>query len=200
MLAYSLKEGKPGDEFKVSDLVRMTSINHVTISYYLELINHVQNNLPRMEYVEKKRNSYVRILKEVEFPMSEEEHTLLSLFDKGAFNKLTAVSFNENSRGIMEKMKGSSLIAEISEKVYLLPDGIVAGAELAGKRADLVLFNRNKEAIVKGEIMIENGAEGIAVSEGSIVMTEKAAAFLFEQLNELMDKRKMMEKQTEVSD
>jgi hypothetical protein len=100
---------------------------------------HVQNNLPKIEYVEKKRNSFVKILKEVELPLSNEDYMLLSLFDKGAFTKSKAVPFFENSTDVLNKLRESSLLAETSEKVFLLPDGIVMAAELAEKRAEFVL-------------------------------------------------------------
>jgi len=145
ILAYSLKEGKPGDEYKVSDIVRKTSMNHVTASYYLDLIAHIQNNLPRIEVVEKKRNSFVKILKEVELILSEEEHLLLSLFDKGAFTKSTAVPFSESSEEIMNNLRRSDLLAEISGKVFLRPEGIVTAAKLADKRAEAVLSTKDKD-------------------------------------------------------
>jgi len=140
MLAYSLKEGKPGDEYRITDLVKMTSMNHVTITYYIDLIEHIQRNLPMIEYVEKKRNSYVRILKGVEMTLTEEEQLLLFLFDKGAFSRSTAVPYSESSRDVVKKLMDSLLLAETSEKAFLLTEGIVKAAMLADERADLVLL------------------------------------------------------------
>jgi len=157
-IAYSLKEGKPGDEYRVSDLVKMTFMNHVTVSYYLELITHVQNNLPKIEYVEKKRNSFIKIIKEVELPLSDEEYVLLSLFDKGAFTKSKAVPFFEGSINVLNKMKESSFLTETSGKVFLLAEGIVKAAEIAEKRADFVLTPQKQKVIERGEIKFEEWA------------------------------------------
>lgn len=154
-IAYSLKEGKSGDEYQVSDLVKKTFMNHVTVSYYLDLIMHVQNNLPKIEYVEKKRNSFVRILKEAEMPLSNEEYILLSLFDKGAFTKSKAVLFFEESTEALNKLIESSLLLKTSEKVFLLPEGIIMAAELADKRAEFVLSPPEKKVIERGVEKIE---------------------------------------------
>ena len=150
-IAYALKEGKPGDEYKVSDLVRKTFMNHVTVSYYLELIMHVQNNLPKIEYVEKKRNSYVKILKEAELPLSDEEYILLSLFDKGAFTKSNAVPFFEYSTEVMNKLKKVSLLEITTDSVFLQTKGIVAAAGLAEKRAESILSPQKQNVIERDE-------------------------------------------------
>jgi len=47
--------------------------------------------------------------------------------------------------------------------------------------------------------IIDVGTEKIAISEGSIIMTDQAAILLYEQLNELMGKWKTEGKQVEVS-
>jgi len=47
--------------------------------------------------------------------------------------------------------------------------------------------------------IIDVGSEKIAISEGSIIMTDQAVILLYEQLNELMDKWKAEGKQVEVS-
>jgi len=154
-LAYSLKEGKPGDVYKISDIVKITSLNHVTTMYYLDLVMRIQNNLPKIEIVEMKRNSYIKILEAVEFPWSEEEQMLISLFDKGAFNKKTAASVNKGSINILEKLNESSLVAHSTEKAYLLPEGIIAAALLADKRAEDVLGPTKHKLYDSGEIKIE---------------------------------------------
>ena len=168
-IAYSLKEGKTGDEYKVSELVKKTFMSHVTVSYYLELITHVQNNLPKIEYVEKKRNSFIKILKEVELPLSDEEHLLLSLFDKGAFTRSNAVPFFEGSINVLNKMKELSFLTVIAGKVFLLPEGIVKAAEIAERRADFVLSPQKQKVIEKGEIKFEEWARppNVIVDEGS---------------------------------
>jgi len=154
-IAYSIKEGKPGDEYKVSDLVKKTYMNHATVSYYLEIIARIQNNLPKIEYVEKKRNSFVKILKEVEFPWSDEEYMILSLFDKGAFTKATAVPFFENSTYTLNKLKESSFLVEASGKIFLAPNGIIMAAELVSKREEFTLSPWREKIIDRGEIKIE---------------------------------------------
>jgi len=154
-LAYALKSGRPGNEFKVSDIVKKTSMNHTTVMYYLDLIVHVQSNLPVIEVVEKKRNTFVRILREVELPFSEEEHMLLLLFDKGAFTKSTATQFDEGSKPLLDKMLGSSLLMQVSKKVYLSTEGIVRAAGLADIRAEAVLSPIKEKVFEKGEIKIE---------------------------------------------
>jgi hypothetical protein len=151
-LAYALKEGKPGDVFKISDIVRKTSMNHVTVMYYLDLIMHVQNNLPTIEVVETKRNSFIKILKEIELPFLEDERMLLSLFDKGAFSRTTAVSFSGCSKDVLEKLTGSSLVMLSSKKIYLLPEGIIMAAEFADKRAEAVLSPVKQKVFEHGEV------------------------------------------------
>jgi len=47
--------------------------------------------------------------------------------------------------------------------------------------------------------IIDSGTEKIAVSEGSIIMTDQATILLYEQLKELMDKWKADGKQITVS-
>jgi len=47
--------------------------------------------------------------------------------------------------------------------------------------------------------LIDTESGRVAVSEGSIIMTDQAAVLLFEQLKELMDKWKAEGKQVEVS-
>jgi hypothetical protein len=157
-LAYALKEGQTGDEFKVSDIVKKTSMNHVTITYYLDLIAHIQNNLPTLEVVEKKRNSFVKILKEVQLPFSEEEHVLLSLFDKGAFTTKTSVSIDGKQKDILDKLIGSSLLKQVSKKGYLLPEGIIKAAGLADKRAEMAINPSKQKIFDSGEIKIEEWA------------------------------------------
>ncbi|MCL2509680.1 MAG: hypothetical protein FWF07_01190 [Methanomassiliicoccaceae archaeon] len=154
-IAYSLKEGKPGNEYRISDIVKKTFMNHVTVSYYLELIVHIQNNLPKIEYIEKKRNSFVKILKEVELPLSDEEYVLLSLFDKDAFTKSKAAPFFEGSMEIINKLRGSSLLEITTDRVFLLPEGIVMAAGLAEKRAEFVLSSQKHNVIERGEEKIE---------------------------------------------
>lgn len=173
-IAYSLKEGKPGDEYKVSDLVKKTFMSHVTVSYYLDLIVQTQNNLPKIEYVEKKRNSFVRILKEVELPLSDREYVLLSLFDKGAFTRSKAVPVFESSNGVLDELKNTLLLAEMSGKVFLLPDGIVMAAELAERRAEFVLSPQKHSIIDKGEVKIEEWARLVHVRvEAESVIPER---------------------------
>jgi hypothetical protein len=154
-LAYALKEGRPGDEFKLSDLVKKTFMNHITITYYLDLIVSAQNNLPLIEVVEKKRNSLVRILKEVQLPFSEEEHVLLSFFDKGAFTGKTAVPLEGKPKDILDKLIASYMLMQVSQNGYLLPEGIIRAARLASERADAVISTPKQKIIDKGEILIE---------------------------------------------
>ncbi|MCL2509681.1 MAG: hypothetical protein FWF07_01195 [Methanomassiliicoccaceae archaeon] len=47
--------------------------------------------------------------------------------------------------------------------------------------------------------IIDLGAERIAISEGSIIMTDQATVLLYEQLKELIEKWKTEGKQVEVS-
>ncbi|MDR0508987.1 MAG: hypothetical protein LBG63_04100 [Candidatus Methanoplasma sp.] len=47
--------------------------------------------------------------------------------------------------------------------------------------------------------VIDYGTERIAISEGSIIMTDQATILLYEQLKELIDRWRMEGKQAEVS-
>lgn len=218
-IAYFLKEGKQGDEYKISELAKKTTLSYVTVAYYLDLIEHAQKNIPSIEVVEKTRNSFVQILKEMDLRLSNEESVLIYLFDKRAFGEESAVSIEHFSKDIASEMIGKSLLSTTTKKAFLTTNGIVAAASIAGARADKAISSKKRKEIETGEIIIgkikwqttppkkevldetgsdvkiyafneilDNGFEKMAISEGSIIMTDQAAILLYGQLKELMDK------------
>jgi hypothetical protein len=155
-LSYFLKEGKQGDEFKISELAKKTSMSYVTVSYYLDVIEHAQKNIPAIEVVEKPRNSYVKVLKEADLKFSKEEHILLFLFDKKAFSETSAVSVGMYQENEVSKLVDSFVsISATSKKAFLLTKGIIEAASLAGIRADAAISSKKGRVLEKGELEIE---------------------------------------------
>jgi len=175
-LAYALKEGKQGDEFKLSELAKRTSMSYVTVQYYLDLIEHVQKNIPMIEVVEKPRTSHVKILKEIDLKLSDAENMLLQLFDRKAFGEAFAVSIDQFPKEAFFELDGSLISMTSPKKIYLSTKGIIEAATLAGIRADAAISSKERKVIESGVWEAEEWIAESILKKGEIDQVTKSTA------------------------
>lgn len=137
-LAYALKESKKGEENKVADLSKKTGLHYVTTDDYLNLIEYVQNNIPRLQKIGTKGNARVIITNEIEDQFPPNEKTLLNIFDKGAFSEETAIQLSDYERNYIGELLENEYTIQTDDQFYLTTQGIIKAAGIAGKRAEKV--------------------------------------------------------------
>jgi hypothetical protein len=137
-IAYTIKEGRKGDVYTVSDISKRTEMHYMTVNDYIGLIEFVQTNVPIIKRVNQRGKSRIVISKELEMDLSEKERMLLNLFDSGAFTSETAVTLRSFGKEHVSSAAEDGHIIEIDNKFYLTTNGIVTAAEYAGKRAESV--------------------------------------------------------------
>jgi hypothetical protein len=142
-ISYVLKEGKNGDEYTISDLVKRTDMHYVTMNDYLNIIEYVQNNIPKISKINTKGHAKIVIMEEIEMPSSsEKEALLLNLFDKGAFTKNTAADVKTLNKKPLKDAEEQDLVRKEGAKYYLTADGIISAARTAGMREERIMHSR----------------------------------------------------------
>jgi len=142
-ISYVLKEGRKGDEYTISDLAKRTDMHYMTMNDYLDIVEYVQNNIPKMSKIDTKGQSKIVIMEEIKMPTSsEKEALLLNLFDRGAFTKNTAADVKTLKKNPLMEAEKQDLIKKEGTKYYLTADGIVCAARTAGMREERVMRSR----------------------------------------------------------
>ena len=137
-LAYALKESKKGDEHTIADLSKNTRLHYMTTSDYLNLIEYVQENIPKIHKINIKGNVRIIVTDEIDTLLSPNERTLLNLFDRGAFTEETAISPNDYDQDCIKVEIEKKTIMETNAGFHLTTAGIIEGTSIAGKRAKKV--------------------------------------------------------------
>ena len=146
-IAYSLKEGKKGEEYTVAELSRKTEMHYMTVNNYLNMIEYVQKNIPLIDKVDLKGQTKIIIMEELKTGLSESERMLLFMFDKRAYTKESALlskSFRDEDRFLLIS---GGLVVEKKSKLFLTTEGIIEAAKYADKRAEKVVANVTKYVI-----------------------------------------------------
>ena len=142
-ISYVLKEGRKGDEYTISDLVKRTDMHYVTMNDYLDIVEYVQNNIPKISKIDTKGHAKIVIMEEIEMPtVSEKEALLLSLFDRGAFTKNTAADVKTLNKKPLKDTEEQDLVRKEGARYYLTADGIVCAARTADMREERVMHPR----------------------------------------------------------
>lgn len=137
-LAYALKEGKKNEEYRVADLSKKTGLHYMTTNDYLNLIEYVQDNIPKFRKIDSKGNARIMVIEELKMPICSEEKTLLNIFDRGAFSEEAAISLNDYEMKSVSVFLDRGDMAKSEDRFYLTSSGILKAAKLASTRAEKV--------------------------------------------------------------
>ncbi|UAL08229.1 MAG: hypothetical protein KRP56_03000 [Candidatus Methanogranum gryphiswaldense] len=138
-IAYSLKDGKKGDEYSVADISKSTQLHYMTTSDYLSLIEYIQENIPKINKIDSRGKARIVIINEMESDYSQKEKIMLTMFDKAAFSKDSALVI-KNAEDCIDAAISEKLVLEsIKGRYYLTTNGIMEAAKFAEKRAEKMM-------------------------------------------------------------
>lgn len=159
-IAYSLKDGKIGDEYSIADISKSTKLHYMTTGDYLNLIEYIQENIPKIKKIDSIGKAKIVIMDELESDYSQKEKVLLTMFDKAAFSKDSAYIIKDLEECIKDIISEGLAIKSTDAKYYLTTKGIIDAANLAEKRSEKItnLSSNSKEKCVDFEFKNKEGA------------------------------------------